>query len=684
MNKSELMKLKPLKLGKKMLHVALQDRGEQRTQYKWPGGKTRYVWTYKYYDFLAAAVENGILKVGLWKRDSVLSHQMQPDFTIFLEKTKYEWLTYEHKTDKWYTGMIFNLPIVVYGGEPFGAAKYATEETEKIISDYLGIKDSAYAAVRRFQVSYKKDILQKRHKSEMARIDEFMESVPDYPAGYNNQWMRRALFEHEAPIVYRPGQKTVKGICLRCEKEVEIKMKPEHGQAVKCPSCKHPARLRSWGKQKTIYERKPVGILLPTKTGDFCLCVHDLYVWFEREEDYKEMHIAKYGDYRFRLDEWFTNHDTFEWYEYKNTGIMRWCRAKVHGMGWSATMASDYCRLYTGNLRQVLRDTAIKYVPVKEIFESAKKPTHVISTLGTIRNRRNMIEKLAKVGLLGLVWTDINETYGRDELYRSGSSLEEILRMDKERVKAAIRLKATLQEVKVLQAGYTARVYLKDSLIKGIAEFYGNRGTNDLHFIVQRRNLEKQINYMRKLPTYSEWKALEVARDYEDFLRQLEELGIPKTKENKFPANFYQVHAELQTEIDSKKEVLEKKQTAAKNRVLRRLIKGLKTKYELESETYIIVWPESKADFTKEGQLQHNCVGGYFDKMVKNETIVFFLRKKEDPETPFCTVEFKRNRCVQCRMIYNRDAEQDAWEYMKKLEQHLLDQEQREEEKMAI
>lgn len=684
MKKQELLKLKPLKLGKKMLSVAHQDRGEQRTQYKWNGGKTRYVWTYKYYDFLAAAVENGILKVGLWKRGSVLTKQMHPDFTIFLEKTKCEWLTYEHETGKWLTGMIFNLPVTMWSGEPFGAAKYATEETEKIISDYLGIRDSAYAAVRRFQVNHKEDIKQKRHKSELTRIDEFMESVPDYPAGYNNTWLRRVMFENEAPIVYRPGQKTVKGICLRCEKEVEIKMKPVHGQAVKCPSCHCPARLHSWGRQKSIFERKQVGILLPTKSGDFCLCVQDVLLPFKREEEYKEMHIAKYGDFRFKLNDWFTRQEVYEWYEWQNTGIMRWCKAKCHGMGYSAYFASDYCRLYTGNLRQVLRESVIKYVPVKEIFENAKKCDHVADVLEAIRARKDMVEKLAKVGLYDLVWEDISRTYGNEELDRRGSSLEEILGLDKERVKTAMRIKATMSELKVLKAAYRAKVYLKDALVSGIAEFYGNRGVNDLYFIVQRHNLEKQITYMRKLPTYNSQSPTLVARDYEDFLRQLEVLNIPRTKENKFPANFYHVHAELQEEIDSKKEALEKAAIKKKNRVLKNIVKGLKTKYELDSDEFVIVWPNSKADFSAEGQLQHNCVGGYFDRMCKKETIVFFLRRKENPETPFCTVEFNNNKCVQCRMIYNRDAEKAAWDYMHRLEQHLLDLEKQEEEKIAI
>lgn len=684
MKKGELLKLKPLKLGKKMIRVAESDIGEKRTQYQSRYSSvrrgSREVWTYKYYDYIAAEVENEILKVGLWKRTAVLTRQEQPDFTIFLEKTECEWLTYNHCEKKWLTGMIFNIPVLVHMGEQFGVRRYATPETEKVVCEYLGIKDNVFEAIRKFQVNQKKELRSKRNKSELARIDAFMENVPEYPAGYNNDWLRKAIFENNAPIVYKPGKKTVEGICLRCKKPVEIKMKPVHGQAVKCPSCKSAARLHSWGKQQQISERMNVGILLPTKSEEYCLCVQDVLISFKREEDYETMHIWKAADFRFRLNGWFTPQEAFEWYEYQNTGIIRWCKAKQHGMGWSAYSATDYCKLYTGNLHQTLKNSQIKYVPVKEILQYDDKQHHMADVLESIRSRRDMVEKLAKVGLLGMVWEDVVRTYGSEELNRHGSSLEEIMKVDKERVKTAIRIKANMQELKVLQAAYRAKVFLADDLIKGIAEFYGNQAVNDLYFIVQRHNLTKQIGYMRKLPTYKPGAAYGTARDYEDFLRQLETLEIPRTKENKFPANFYRVHAELQAQIDEMKANLEKAELAKKNKVLKKLVKGLKTKYGLESEQFVIVWPQTKQDFSKEGQLQHNCVGGYFDRMCNKETVVFFLRKKEDPETPYCTVEFQRNKCIQCRMIYNREADKEAWEYMHNLEQYLVEQEEKKED----
>ena len=96
----------------------------------------------------------------------------------------------------------------------------------------------------------------------------------------------------------------------------------------------------------------------------------------------------------------------------------------------------------------------------------------------------------------------------------------------------------------------------------------------------------------------------------------------------------------------------------------------LKPFYSVPSKQFAIIWPKSKKDFQTEGQKQHNCVGGYFEKMVKQQTVVFFLRKKEDMDTPFCTVEFQSGKLIQCRTIYNGDAPEEAKKYMKKIEAH--------------
>ena len=80
--------------------------------------------------------------------------------------------------------------------------------------------------------------------------------------------------------------------------------------------------------------------------------------------------------------------------------------------------------------------------------------------------------------------------------------------------------------------------------------------------------------------------------------------------------------------------------------------------------------PGRYLDFQKEGQAQHNCVATYYEKALKAECIILFIRRRTEPDKQFCTVEIQntggRFRIMQNRTAYNEPAPQDAQEFMQK------------------
>ena len=215
-----------------------------------------------------------------------------------------------------------------------------------------------------------------------------------------------------------------------------------------------------------------------------------------------------------------------------------------------------------------------------------------------------------------------------------------------------------------------ARMSLDESMVREITKYTRWKSKDDICLFLQRKNLRKTLNYLNKLQQETQEEPTTVLRDYDDYLGQLERLRIKADKQNRFPSNFYHVHEELSQIIREKDEKFEKAKLREKNKILRKVVEEVKRDYETRSNTFMIVWPRSKADFTKEGQLQHNCVGGYFERCAKGETVVFFLRKKEEPEKPLCTVEFNEGKLVQCRSKYNGTATEDVMKYMKKIVEH--------------
>ena len=62
-------------------------------------------------------------------------------------------------------------------------------------------------------------------------------------------------------------------------------------------------------------------------------------------------------------------------------------------------------------------------------------------------------------------------------------------------------------------------------------------------------------------------------------------------------------------------------------------------KYLFEDEEYLIVAPKESDDLAKEGMELHHCVKSYIDAVSEGRTNILFLRKKEEPEKPFFTIE---------------------------------------------
>lgn len=69
--------------------------------------------------------------------------------------------------------------------------------------------------------------------------------------------------------------------------------------------------------------------------------------------------------------------------------------------------------------------------------------------------------------------------------------------------------------------------------------------------------------------------------------------------------------------------------------------KERKEKWEFSNEKFSIVFPMKFSDVRQEGGSLHHCVGGYAERHIKNETTILFLRKNEEIDTSFYTIEIR-------------------------------------------
>lgn len=663
MKKAKLLKLKQMHVSEDMIQLARNDTGEnERIIYGYGRDNPPTARVYKYYRFYQAEVEDEMLKVAIYTRRNIVLGQQLPDFTIFFDKENEEWITYEYAEKRWLKAMIFNLPYNPELGERFGSYGWCSESDTKVINEYLGTEGEARNAIRLYQAEKRKNELYKKHRSEMDEIDEFMETVPELPKDFK-KWVEKSAYKNYSYIIMQPG-KIKEGYCTFCSNYVPIKVKPKHNATGKCPKCRAEVEYKSFGKQYELHCDKKVGIV--QKTTDRCAYVLRIFnskMIFKRNEDYLIPHLSLYEVFRFRLDGSFNTRESFEYGEYRNEGITRWCHELNHGYGygWYYGISTD-CILYENNLDKILEDTDGKYVPLKSLLKKNKGKR--LDTDEALRTcvRRPEIEKVIKIGLTKLSFNMLDRYI--NEINYNAIKVEDMLRLNKEYMRQAVSMNVDKDELRILQAAYREKVILTPELVYLLDDFYGGN-IEDIQIVLRRGNIEKMLHYLEKVSKERNVGRRTVGVDYNDYLEQLAELQMPINKHTRFPANFYQTHERLSEMIREKDEKIEKADVKKKNRELKKVVDEWSKLYYGDSEDFVIVWPKNKADFQLEGQLQHNCVGGYFERMVKRKTTVFFLRHTNEPKEPFCTVEFTNGELIQCRTKFNKDAPEEAMEFMK-------------------
>lgn len=93
-----------------------------------------------------------------------------------------------------------------------------------------------------------------------------------------------------------------------------------------------------------------------------------------------------------------------------------------------------------------------------------------------------------------------------------------------------------------------------------------------------------------------------------------------------------------------------------KNAKIEENLKKLNFINNLEMGDFIVVVPQTMEDKAKEGQMQNNCVGYYYDNSIRNgNDFIYFIRKKENPNKSYITCRYnvRYNDTVEYRLKNN-------------------------------
>ena len=70
---------------------------------------------------------------------------------------------------------------------------------------------------------------------------------------------------------------------------------------------------------------------------------------------------------------------------------------------------------------------------------------------------------------------------------------------------------------------------------------------------------------------------------------------------------------------------------------------------------YVVRYPQTINDFCREAAYMSNCLLGYVDAFINNATTIMFMRKTDDFNTPFITLEIYQGELMQAYHRFNMD-----------------------------
>ena len=145
---------------------------------------------------------------------------------------------------------------------------------------------------------------------------------------------------------------------------------------------------------------------------------------------------------------------------------------------------------------------------------------------------------------------------------------------------------------------------------------------------------------------------------YKDYLKACTELGIDMSVgKNRYPNDFKRWHDIRIDEYNSKKALIDEQKRKDFYKLFYDIaMKYLRLEYHKKS-AYIAIIAQKPSELMIEGDALQHCVGklGYDQKFVREDSLIFFIREKEYPSTPFVTVEYSpsQKKILQCYGIKN-------------------------------
>lgn len=494
-------------------------------------------------------------------------------------------------------------------------------------------------------------------------MNEYRKFIAHFPKTISDELVRfvtdKVLLHSRYLFVKRVAGVQI-AYCTHCKRTNRPANKLKHKQEnVMCPHCRSLCEVRAAGiSRKFMVDR-------------------GVFVWYEKSVINPQAITARIievvrdysGDYRQVETQYHCDH----MYLFEPGSSQYW----QYGANRCRTVYSAFDQRYPSgswpkfvdheNIRKAVKGTQFEYSQWQQYTKYPNK--FYVSDMVEffdLAARYRSIEYLTKLGFSKLVWAKLirYRTYGA--INWRGKSLDKVLRLSKADIRA-IRdsgLAFGPAELRYLQKQRKAgnKISVADAFVlsKLGNEYYSN-------LIPTQFCTESEAHqYLLKQFKRGHWREISFTLyDWHDYLRQCLDLGMDLSERRYlFPNNLQEAHEEATQRVKLKHD-----------RKLDMLIRKRQSEllqYRFESDGFIVRPVSSLKELFQEGKALNHCVGGYADQFAIGGCIIMVVRKADEPDKPYYTMEISGKKIKQCRGYKNCDMTPEVEAFVRRFEDEKL------------
>lgn len=191
--------------------------------------------------------------------------------------------------------------------------------------------------------------------------------------------------------------------------------------------------------------------------------------------------------------------------------------------------------------------------------------------------------------------------------------------------------------------------YFYNNLSKELYDDFSDNDLLEISTIRKVANIHNNFNikvkdilaYIGRVKQYQRiMDSFDILNIWEDYLRMAKEIGRELKGDLKYPNSLKREH-----DIVSYDYTQMKRNRDCNNPEHKELFNSFK-KYEYSNDQYSIIAPKNANQVIEEGHKLNHCVASYVDDILNERVVIMFMRRKEDIDKPFYTIELGKSYAV--------------------------------------